>query len=84
MLFQSQGSGPVTRDEMPVLKMAERVKLRKMETGDRHITASDLTNMDVSTTSFISLALKYGLFMYRPNYLIKIYYISPQNMSIYY
>ncbi|KAF4518287.1 hypothetical protein B566_EDAN005855, partial [Ephemera danica] len=30
------GLSTVPRDEIPVLKMAERVKLRRMETGDRH------------------------------------------------
>ncbi|XP_011639753.1 colorectal mutant cancer protein isoform X2 [Pogonomyrmex barbatus] len=38
----------VTREEPPVLKMAERVRLRR--TDERHITGPDITNLGVCST----------------------------------
>lgn len=45
--LRGPGSPPhqLRQDTVPVLKVAERVKLRKM---DRHVTGSDLTSLGVS------------------------------------
>ncbi|XP_033219789.1 colorectal mutant cancer protein isoform X4 [Belonocnema kinseyi] len=41
-------SRSVTREEAPILKMAERVRLRR--TDERHITGPDITNLGVCST----------------------------------
>ncbi|XP_044580956.1 colorectal mutant cancer protein [Cotesia glomerata] len=46
--LQPPSSKNTPRDEMPILKMAERVKLRR--TDERHITGPDITNLGVCST----------------------------------
>lgn len=43
--LQTPPTKSVTREELPVLKMAERVRLRR--TDERHITGPDITNLGV-------------------------------------
>ncbi|XP_035737072.1 colorectal mutant cancer protein-like isoform X4 [Vespa mandarinia] len=46
--LQTPPTKSVTREEPPVLKMAERVRLRR--TDERHITGPDITNLGVCST----------------------------------
>ncbi|XP_067217257.1 colorectal mutant cancer protein isoform X3 [Linepithema humile] len=46
--LQTPPTKNVTREEPPVLKMAERVRLRR--TDERHITGPDITNLGVCST----------------------------------
>ncbi|XP_053977946.1 colorectal mutant cancer protein isoform X1 [Hylaeus volcanicus] len=46
--LQTPPTKSVTREEAPVLKMAERVRLRR--TDERHITGPDITNLGVCST----------------------------------
>ncbi|KAG7190612.1 hypothetical protein KM043_006699 [Ampulex compressa] len=46
--LQTPPTKSVTREETPVLKMAERVRLRR--TDERHITGPDITNLGVCST----------------------------------
>ncbi|XP_026831011.1 colorectal mutant cancer protein isoform X1 [Ooceraea biroi] len=46
--LQAPPTKNVTREEPPVLKMAERVRLRR--TDERHITGPDITNLGVCST----------------------------------
>ncbi|XP_034948586.1 LOW QUALITY PROTEIN: colorectal mutant cancer protein [Chelonus insularis] len=46
--LQPPSSKNICRDEAPILKMAERVKLRR--TDERHITGPDITNLGVCST----------------------------------
>ncbi|XP_072767722.1 colorectal mutant cancer protein isoform X4 [Anoplolepis gracilipes] len=46
--LQTPPTKSVTREEPPVLKMAERVRLRR--TDERHITGPDITNFGVCST----------------------------------
>ncbi|XP_076394870.1 colorectal mutant cancer protein isoform X2 [Megachile rotundata] len=46
--LQTPPTKNVTREEAPVLKMAERVRLRR--TDERHITGPDITNLGVCST----------------------------------
>ncbi|XP_022253147.1 colorectal mutant cancer protein-like isoform X3 [Limulus polyphemus] len=41
---------PTSREEAPIAKMAERVRLKKMEYGDRQIFGSEISTFGVSTT----------------------------------
>ncbi|XP_076323234.1 colorectal mutant cancer protein-like isoform X2 [Tachypleus tridentatus] len=41
---------PTSKEEAPIAKMAERVRLRKMEYGDRQILGSEISTFGVSTT----------------------------------
>lgn len=56
--LQTPPTKNVTREEPPVLKMAERVRLRR--TDERHITGPDITNLGVQF-SFYSLLLSFSL-----------------------
>ncbi|KAG9428298.1 Colorectal mutant cancer protein [Apis mellifera carnica] len=46
--LQTPPTKSVTREEVPVLKIAERVRLRR--TDERHITGPDITNLGVCST----------------------------------
>ncbi|XP_015434832.1 PREDICTED: colorectal mutant cancer protein [Dufourea novaeangliae] len=46
--LQTPPTKSLTREEAPVLKMAERVRLRR--TDERHITGPDITNLGVCST----------------------------------
>ncbi|XP_018407639.1 PREDICTED: colorectal mutant cancer protein [Cyphomyrmex costatus] len=46
--LQTPPTKSMTREELPVLKMAERVRLRR--TDERHITGPDITNLGVCST----------------------------------
>lgn len=46
--LQTPPTKSITREEAPVLKMAERVRLRR--TDERHITGPDITNLGVCST----------------------------------
>ncbi|XP_076311580.1 colorectal mutant cancer protein-like isoform X2 [Tachypleus tridentatus] len=41
---------PTSREEVPIAKMAERVRLKKMEYSDRQIFGSEISSFGVSTT----------------------------------
>ncbi|XP_035209833.1 colorectal mutant cancer protein-like isoform X2 [Stegodyphus dumicola] len=41
---------PTSREDVPIAKMAERVRLKKMESGDRHILGSEISSLGLSTT----------------------------------
>ncbi|XP_022253038.1 colorectal mutant cancer protein-like isoform X2 [Limulus polyphemus] len=41
---------PTSKEEAPIAKMAERVRLKKMEYGDRQILGSEISTFGVSTT----------------------------------
>lgn len=41
---------PTSREEVPIAKMAERVRLKKVESGDRHILGSEISSLGLSTT----------------------------------
>lgn len=43
---------PTSREDVPVAKMAERVRLKKMESGDRHILGSEISSLGVSIKLF--------------------------------
>ncbi|GFY75819.1 colorectal mutant cancer protein [Trichonephila inaurata madagascariensis] len=41
---------PTSREDVPIAKMAERVRLKKVESGDRHILGSEISSLGLSTT----------------------------------
>ncbi|GBM82297.1 Colorectal mutant cancer protein [Araneus ventricosus] len=41
---------PTSREDVPIAKMAERVRLKKVESGDRHILGSEISSLGLSST----------------------------------
>lgn len=44
---------PTHREDAPIAKIAERVKLKRVESGDRHISGSEISSLGVSSAKVV-------------------------------
>lgn len=58
---------PTSREDVPIAKMAERVRLKKVESGDRHILGSEISSLGVGNLLLCSYQFSCAFFLKKNN-----------------